>query len=241
MATVPAVTAAHWQALASRRILFGHQSVGRNILDGVGALAAQAGVSLPVADSRGPDLGPGISHFAVGRNGDPLGKVRDFAAAVDSAATADIALFKLCYIDLSEDGDPRQAAAAYADTLDALRKRHRQTAFVAMTVPLTTVQGGPKALVKRMLGRVPDGYVENARRQLFNETLRARFSRDGRLFDLAAIEAAARPIHHDGQVIPCLDPALTHDGGHLNDAGARLVASSFLVFLADLDLAPGDR
>lgn len=234
MATVPPVTPAQWQAVAQQRILFGHQSVGRNILDGVRDLAAAAGVSIPMQESRGPAVAPGLTHFAVGSNGDPLAKISDFAAAVDGGAAADIALMKLCYIDFSGAQDPTQVAAAYCDTLDALRGRHAQTTFVAVTVPLTTVQGGPKALVKRMLGRTPDGQAENERRQVFNEALRAR-NGAGRLFDLAAIEAGRGGKQG---AAPCLDPALTSDGGHLNDQGARLVAAAFVGFLAGLHPSP---
>ena len=241
MKAVPVVTASQWQTVAARRVVFGHQSVGNNILAGLRSLAAGDDVSLPITETREPGVVPGISHFAVGRNGDPLGKVRDFAAVIDSGAAAEIALFKLCYIDFSGDTDPLQVAAAYGDTLDALRSRHPATTFVAVTVPLTTVQGGPKALVKRMLGRVPDGYAENARRQAFNDALRARQDRNGHLFDLAAIEAGTRSLRHDGREIQCLDPSLTNDGGHLNDQGARLVAASLVGFLAGLDGSPGDR
>lgn len=233
MATIPPVTPAQWQAVAGQRILFGHQSVGRNILDGVRALAGQAGVALPIQESRGPAVAPGLTHFAVGSNGDPLAKINDFAAVVDAGAAADVALMKLCYIDFSGSADPAKVAAAYCDTLDALRARHPQTAFVAVTVPLTTVQGGPKALVKRMLGRTPDGQAENLRRHAFNEALRAR-NGAGRLFDLAALEARGG----QGGPAPCLDPALTNDGGHLNDQGARLVAAEFVGFLAGLHRTP---
>lgn len=234
MEKTPAVTPAQWQAVAEQRVLFGHQSVGRNILDGVKALASQAGVTLPIQESRGPAVARGLTHFAVGSNGDPLAKINDFAAAIDGGAAADVALMKLCYIDFSVTTDPAQIAAAYCDTLDALRGRHPQTTFVAVTVPLTTVQGGPKALVKRMLGRTPDGQAENQRRHAFNEALRAR-NGAGRLFDLAALESG-----HGGQAgsAPCLDPALTSDGGHLNDHGSRLVAAAFVGFLADLRPAP---
>jgi lysophospholipase L1-like esterase len=224
-------TAAQWQAFAARRIVFGHQSVGRNILGGVATLAAGAGVALPITETRDGATAPGIAHFGVGANGDPLGKIRDFAAVMDgpAGAGADIALLKLCYIDFSGTADPAMLAAAYGDTLAHLQQRHPATAFVAVTAPLTTVQTGPKALVKKLLGRAPDGRVENTRREAFNAVLRARFGAEGRLFDLAALESGGGDA---------LNAALTSDGGHLNDAGARLVAERFVAFLAGLPPAP---
>lgn len=224
-------TAAQWQAFAARRIVFGHQSVGRNILGGVAALAVGAGVQLPVTETRDGAATPGIAHFAVGANGDPLGKIGDFAAVMDgpAAAGADIALLKLCYIDFSGTADPAAVAAAYGDTLAHLQLRHPATIFVAVTAPLTTEQSGPRALVKKLLGRAPDGRAENARREAFNAALRARFGAEGRLFDLAALESGGGAA---------LNPALSSDGGHLNDAGARLVAERFVTFLAGLPV-PG--
>lgn len=226
-------TAAQWQALASRRVVFAHQSVGRNILGGVTALAGAAGVTLPISETRDGAAAPGIAHFGVGANGDPLGKVRDFASVMDGAASghADIALLKMCFIDFSGGADPLVVAGAYCDTLAHLQQRHPDTTFAAVTAPLTTVQSGPKAFVKKLLGRPLDGLAENARREVFNRVLRERFGPAGRLFDLAAIEGGGA-----GR----LNPALSSDGGHLNDAGARLVAQRFVAFLAGLPVAaPG--
>ncbi len=224
-------TAAQWRAVASRRIVFGRQSVGRNILGGASALAAAAGVDLPVTETREGTVAPGIAHFAVGANGDPLGKVRDFASVMDAGVAdhTDIALLKLCYIDFSGTADPAVVAAAYCDTLVSLQRRHPGALFAAVTAPLTTVQSGPKVLVKKLLGRAPDGLAENARREAFNTVLRERFGPAGRLFDVAAIE---------GGGVSSLNPALSSDGGHLNDAGARLVAERFIAFLAGLSV-PG--
>ncbi len=228
-------TAAQWQAFAARRVVFAHQSVGRNILGGVAGLAGAAGVDLPVTETRDGAAAPGIAHFAVGKNGDPLGKIRDFAAVMDgpAAGNADVALLKLCYIDFAGAADPAVVAAAYCDTLSHLQQRHPGTVFAAVTAPLTTVQSGPKAAIKRLLGRSPDGVAENARREAFNAVLRERFGPAGLLFDVAAIE---------GGGTDCLNPALTSDGGHLNDAGARFVAQRFVAFVAGTPLAgPGPR
>lgn len=239
MPNTPEVSAAQWQAAAARRVLLAHQSVGRNILDGLRAL--DAGSSIRVTESRSPAAGPGLTHFAVGRNGEPLEKVRDFAAAVDAADSLDVAMLKLCYIDFSYGADPAAVAGAYLDTLDALAARHPSTAFVAVTVPLTTVQEGPKALVKKMLGRAPAGLAENAQRQVFNDALRARSGPGRPLFDLAALESAGRTHALDGRAIQCLDPALTSDGGHLNDKGSRLAAAALVGFLAGIEPAGGAR
>ncbi|MBM4130034.1 hypothetical protein FJ250_03265 [bacterium] len=236
MTSIPTVTEAQWQAAAARRVIFAHQSVGRDLLDGLRSL--DGGSRLAIAETRAPGPGPGLFHFPVGRNGDPFGKVGDFAAAVDAAAPVDIALVKLCYVDLPAAIDPLAVARAYGDTLDALAARHPTTTFVAVTMPLTTVQEGRRAFVKKLLGRAPTGLAENARRQAFNDVLRSRSRPDRPLFDLAAVEAAGRTARHHGREIQYLDPALTSDGAHLNDEGARRAAAALVAFLAGLEVAP---
>lgn len=236
------ITAAQMQAVAARQIVFGHRSVGANILDGLRLVAAQTAVELPITESRDGSAGPGITHFGVGRNGDPLGKIADFAQVVAAGGDAEFALLKLCYIDFPARVDPVQVAQAYCDTLDSLAGRFPRTTFVAVTAPLTAVQSGPKALVKKALGRVPSGYVENARRQQFNEILRRHFGPDRRLFDLAAIEAEGSPsCRYENRDVECLNPALTTDGGHLNRQGSELVAVRLVQFLAAAPVRGADR
>lgn len=235
MAAGPQITPAEWQTLAQRRVVFGHQSVGQNILDGVQSLAAEAGVPLRVVESRLADKNAGIAHFLVGVNEDPLSKLNDFSSALagGAATEADVALLKFCYIDFKGDTDARRLADKYIGTLDDLRRRFPQTTFVAVTAPLTVVQTGPKAWVKRLLGREPSGYSDNARRQEFNTLLRARYAQDGFLFDLAKIQAEGVSGHrYNGQPIEALSPALTYDDGHLNDRGRQVVAARLVKYLA---------
>jgi hypothetical protein len=240
MTNAEQVSAAEWDTLAARRVVFGRQSVGLNILDGVQALAAEAQVRLAITETRAPTGAAGIVHFKVGRNGDPLAKINDFAAVMASLETgagrqADIALMKLCYVDISPDTDVRRLADQYGETLDRLAVQFPRTTFVAVTAPLTTVQSGLKARVKKLLGRAPDGLAANARRHAFNELLRERYGRQGRLFDLARCESeTGAPERYQEQTVETLDPALTSDGGHLNARGARRVATRFVKFLAAL-------
>ncbi|MHB8077781.1 MAG: SGNH/GDSL hydrolase family protein [Candidatus Krumholzibacteriia bacterium] len=235
MTAADRVSAAEWDTLAARRVLFGHQSVGLNILTGMQALAAEAGVPLAIREGRATDGAPGLTQFKVGRNGDPSGKIDDFAAAVAAGADrpADIALMKLCYVDISPDTDVRRLADRYGAMLDRLAAEFPHTTFVAVTAPLTAVPPGLKTRVKRLLGRTPDGLAANARRAEFNALLRERFGPQGRLFDLARCESAtAAPEQYQGRPVETLDPNLTSDGGHLNALGARRVAAQFVKFLA---------
>lgn len=224
---------------AGKRVIFAHQSVGNDILDGARALAADAGVPLNVIESREvPSDANGIFHFKVGTNGVPLGKLEEFRNTLSEAqlADVDVAVVKLCYIDFDRSTDAAQLATTYVQTIDELQQRHPQTVFAAMTAPLTTIQTGPKAWIKRLLGKTPAGYVENAKREQFNAVLRQRFD-ESRLFDVARVEARggreAATFDYEGRQLDALDPGLTSDGGHLNDEGKRVVGSAFVKFLAN--------
>ena len=126
----------------------------------------------------------------------------------------------------------------YISNLESLNKRHPDTNFVAVTVPLIAIQTGPKAWIKRLLGKKPSGYLDNARRMEFNNLLRERYHSAGRLFDLARVESQSSGksclVHVDGQEIEVLCPELKGDGNHLNERGQVLAASAFLSFVNSL-------
>lgn len=229
------ISVAEWQALAKKRVVFGHQSVGANILAGVQSLAKEAGVVYELMESRSAPRASGITHFKVGKNEDPMSKIKDFEDTLRGGAVqgADIALMKLCYVDIHSGTDVKALAEAYSSTLDRLSREFPDTVFVAVTVPLRTVQSGPKALLKRLMGREPGGYTDNSRRQEFNAILRNSFGRQGRLLDLAKYEAEGAGNHqYKGQPLEVLNPALSDDGGHLNAMGERIVAAKVLKFFA---------
>jgi lysophospholipase L1-like esterase len=103
-----------------------------------------------------------------------------------------------------------------------------------MTSPLTTVQTGPKAWLKKILGKDPGGYAANARRQVFNEALRARYQADRLLFDVAALESGNGQSHvESGNArVEVLNPLLTYDDGHLNAEGQQLIGGALVTHLA---------
>lgn len=74
------------------RILFGHQSVGTDILEGVTELIDQLHAApLRMIAGTGPGVTPSAAGFLaevrIGRNGDPQSKFEAFRAAVDGPAS----------------------------------------------------------------------------------------------------------------------------------------------------------
>jgi len=213
------------ESIVHKRIFFAHQSVGANILQGVRELGAEAGVPVRIDDTY------------VERNGEPLKKLANFDAALGAGSRYDIAAVKFCYVDVNGATDAQALFARYRETVQALRKRNPRTTFVHVTLPLTTVQTGFKALAKLAFGREPSGTVENVRREQYNALLRKAYAGREPIFDLARLESTAADgskvtIAWNGASAPALSPAWTDDGGHLNEAGRRRAAREFIHVLA---------
>lgn len=235
--------------LSRRRVFVGHQSVGMNVLDGVRLLASEAGARLEVVDvteARGQGEGA-LLHAFLPANGRPELKLESYARVLGAgpAQDPDLALMKFCWADFDRATDARALFARYQATLAGLRRVAPRTTFVHVTVPLTTVQGGVKAFVKRLLGRTPYGVEENARRDDYNVLLRAAYAGREPLFDLAAIEATGPDgspvtVEWGTRRVPALAAAYTDDGGHLNDAGRRRAARALIALLAAIP-APDRR
>jgi hypothetical protein len=235
--------AADLERVSRHTIYFGHQSVGRNVIDGLRELAASEGVPLRIVETA--DLGsvaPGtFAHGAVPDNGNPVLKLRSFERVLGTGAV-DVALVKFCYVDIDASTDVRALFSEYEATFAALEKKYPRTTFVHVTLPLTTVQGGWKGAAKTLLGRTLNGAAENARRDEFNSLLRTAVA--GRpLFDLARAEStrpdgSAETFDWKGRRVPALVTAYSSDGGHLNGEGAARAAHQLLAVLASLPVKP---
>lgn len=235
--------------LAERRVFFGHQSVGGNLLDGLrDLLRDQPGAKLTIVESSDAKAleAPALAHALVGQNEQPESKLTHFRRIMDAgmARSAEIAFFKFCYIDFNAGTDVEALFAKYRQTFEALEAAHPATTFVHVTVPLTTVQRGLKGWLKNKVGKAAWGERENIQRHRFNELLRATYGSKGTLFDLAATESVdllgnPERFERDGRSFPSLVPGFTDDGEHLNAAGRRHAARKWVAFLADLPKRAG--
>jgi hypothetical protein len=231
-------------ALAGKRIYFGHQSVGYNIVDGLQAWNRERPeLGLKIVESRTPDAfeGPVFAHATNGANYEPMKKIKEFADTVEGGvgAKADIAFFKFCYVDFSPETDGQKVFDEYKTTLARLRDKFPKTRFVHFTVPLTVTQTGPKAMIKRLIGRKIGGVEANIARERYNELLRREYLGKEPFFDLAKVEATRldqRPasFEQDGRTYPYLAEEYASDGKHLNADGARWVAAHLIKTLAAL-------
>jgi hypothetical protein len=237
------VPEAAWQGLAAKRIFFGHQSVGANIMEGVADVVRdEPRIGLRVGVGAGALAGGGcFAHGPVGRNGDPGLKTDDFARLIEGPlrGRVDVAFHKYCYVDISENTDVAALFDHYRTTMARLRAEFPGVVFVHVTTPLVRVESGPRAALKRLLGRTPGRYGANFARERFNDLMRDAYRGREPLFDLATIESTApdgrrETIRFGNRSGHALVPAYTADGSHLNEVGRRRVAEELLVFLARL-------
>jgi hypothetical protein len=235
------VSAADLQKVARTRVYFGHQSVGGNILDGVPAVFAAHGVQAPPIEQRrvaSDTAGGVISHSLIGENTKPLQKIQDFDAVVRGGVGQhiDVAVMKLCYVDITPGTDVDALFATYRDTIAALEKDFPDVTFIKATVPLTT-EPGRLAKLKLWL-KDDDGYggAANAARERLNQLIRKEYQGD-HLFDVAAVESTTSDGsrasgRHDGQPYFVLSDGYAADPGHLNADGSRRVATAWLAMVA---------
>ena len=237
------IAASEWEALQGITVLFGHQSVGQNIMKGVEEVAsdeAVVGFSLCEGAKAGSD--PCLYHFRAGENGHPRTKIDALINAVRESESGDLiyAGVKFCYVDLTDGRDAEQLFRAYQEFVESLQERYPGVVLFHITTPLTTNPGGFKTRLKVLLGkRDLWEYADNIVRNDYNELLRAEYSSRGRLFDLARVEStwpdgSRETFELDGAEYEALVPSYTDDGGHLNPQGRQRVARYFLRFIADL-------
>lgn len=244
LASLSEVSDTTWQSLGTKRVFFGHKSVGANIMNGVAdVLRDEPRIGLRVADDKDALAGGGVvfAHGSVGKNGDPALKTDDFARLIEGPlrGKVDVAFHKYCYADVTEKTDVAAVFGYYQTSMARLRAEFPGVTFVHVTVPLVRVQSGPRAALKLLLGQNPGRYGANFARERFNDLMRDAYRGKEPLFDLAAIEST-RPdgsreaIQSGKRSGYALVPAYTLDNSHLNEVGRRRVAEELLVFLARL-------
>ena len=234
-----AITVGDLAKVSRTKVFFGHQSVGMNILEGVsGVYAAHGMTAPPIGEGAVPDRQGGfIDHAFIGENGKPLLKIQDFAAKLRAglAGQVDVAMMKLCYVDITSGTDVRAVFDAYRNTMAALQREFPRVTFIYVTVPLTT-EPGLLSKVKSLLTGSGGSAADNAARQRINALVRHEYAGD-HLFDLAAAESTAPDGgrvagSYDGQRYYALYDGYASDPGHLNAEGARVVAAAWLTAIA---------
>lgn len=207
----------------TKKILWGHHSIGDNIESGLINLSSvnplRYSINLvhdPVSLEK-----PAVGDWRNGENRDPSGKIFAFETKMRSlngngnqwGEVLDIAYFKFCYIDFNIKKDIPVIFNQYKTTMEKLIQDFPTCKFVFITAPLSTTDNW----------REVDKKILNDSIRTFVETT------DGCLFDLADLEAHDSTgtfswFIYENDTIPDLWNGWTYDSGHLNENGSRYAA-----------------
>lgn len=249
--TVQDIPQEKWDNLAQKKIFFGHQSVGYNIIQGMEQVIKEnPNIRLHIVKTTNADdvEGPVFAHDWIGTNMNPQSKTTAFQEIMQKGLgeKADIAFMKLCYVDVTATTDVLKVFQDYRQKMAKATARFPRTKFVHVTVPLTAKPTGVEAvkqlikkIVKKVIGKPVFDYRDNIARNKFNEMLKEEYGESGLLFDLALLEsfgADGKPAFfiNDGNKALTLANEYTYDGGHLNKEGSKRIAEQLLIFLANL-------
>ena len=246
------------EKLSQKKIFFGHQSVGNNILDGIRDLMQEnPQIKLNIVETSNPaDFdAPLFAHARVGKNRDPISKIDAFTRLMEEGIgnRADIAFFKFCYVDFgaSANADIKEVFGYYKKSMSRLKDKYPKITFVHFTVPLETSKIPFKFWLKifknagwsyrlKMIKNIRNiwRYDANIKRNEFNELITKEYADKEPVFDLAKMESThpdgtRETFTKDGKTYYSMVPGYTYDGGHLNEAGRKRVAEQLLIFLVN--------
>lgn len=233
--------------ISKKKIYFGHQSVGYNIIEGMEALKASVNFKeFTISETDDPKSikKPVFAHAKNGENTKPETKIDNFkqTMAKGMGKAVDMAFFKFCYVDVTAATDVDTLFNSYKKSMDEVIRTYPRVRFIHMTVPVTSekidLKRTIKNFIKKIIGRqVASGNEDdNIRRMEFNKKLIAAYGSS--VFDLAKYESTKQDgttVASDlgGETHHSLLPEYTTDGGHLNSEGAQFVAYNFIRFLAE--------
>ncbi|MCI0515801.1 hypothetical protein L0128_21515, partial [candidate division KSB1 bacterium] len=226
--------------LTTKRIFFGHKSVGFNMLEGLSQLQKDDPrlQKLTILEWLGNQLPsePGIYHTSNGKNGYPETKCDAFLQTLRTnqlGSAFDVAFFKFCYVDFSAESDIQTIFEYYVHTIGQVQQAFPHLKIIHVTTPLYVHTWTIKNYLKRLF--IPD--LANVKRNEFNTRLHQKY--DGRepIFDLAQIEATLpdgthQTFTYQGKTYFALAKIYSSDGGHLNELGRRITAQEFIRVLA---------
>lgn len=234
-----------WEKLSKKKIYFGHQSVGFNVLDGVKDLMKEnQKIKLNIVETMDSvDFKNGIlAHSRVGENIDPKGKIEAFSRILEEGVgkRADVAALKFCYVDMTKNTDISKLFDDYRAEIEKLRKKYPNLTIVHFTEPITVSKSNWKTWIKKVLGKKEFWeFDDNVKRNQYNEMLIKEFQGKDPILDIAKIEStksdgSRQSFKLNGMTYYSMFPGYTTDGGHLNELGRKKVAEQFILLLVNL-------
>jgi hypothetical protein len=250
-------------ALANKKIIFGHMSVGNNISAGIEDIkdASHRFKKINIKQLGIDELidAPGIYSIKVGNNGFPEKKCDVFKKRLMEdrfGKRIDIAFFKFCFVDFKEKSDVKDIFNRYVETIASLKKEFPELITVHVTTPLKIHAWGAQGIIENILkGKIENvrrglscikknltkGDIENTKRNEFNKMLINKYKDKDPIYDLAKAESTLPngervTFKHKDRVYLSLAREYTSDGGHLNKLGRYYAAKELLETLSEISV-----
>jgi hypothetical protein len=207
--------------LREKIIIFGHQSVGMNIVEGLQKIGLQDKrfrLNIKFISEPSEINGPGFYHFLIGENHKPYSKIEHFKSFLKASGKVDIAFMKFCYVDIKDTTDVGELVNNYLFANDELVKEFPNTKFMHITCPYRTEE---------------DAF--NVNRNKYNILFRDKLGdKSESIFDLALIESTKQngkraSFSYEGKIYYRMFLPFTKDSGHLNAYGSYLAAKKMLL------------
>jgi hypothetical protein len=226
-------------ALKSKKIFFGHASVGYNIVNGMEDVKAanKRFVEINIRELKGSDevVAAGIYHSVNGENGFPKSKIDGFKNVLRErgfGSRLDIGFFKFCYVDFDRDSNVNEIFDYYSKSIDELKKEFPKLKILHVTTPLYAHAWGVKGFIKSLI----KGDVSNIKRNEFNKLMISKYRDIDPIYDLAKIESTLPDgskvtFKYKGGEYFSLAKQYPSDGGDLNELGRYLGAKGLFIGL----------
>jgi hypothetical protein len=232
-----------WQSLYQKKIYFGHQSVGDNIIDGIKiVMKSNNNIKLNIQKLNEVEESniPVFAHSYIGANEDIDSKLNGFSQNIKNElkGNVDIAFLKLCFWDVRSKTDINWVFNNYKKTMDKLKAEFPNITFLYFTVPLMTHSNSVLSAFKRII-KPDNSDLDNIQRNELNRLIVLEYNGKEPLFDVARVESTrpdgSRAVFvSGGKEYYYLPVEYTNDGGHLNAYARKYVAEQLLITLARL-------
>lgn len=244
--TIEKASQSKWKALVDKRIFFGHQSVGYNIVDGINNYKREnKKPNLDIKETTDIKRSKNglFAHYKIGKNMNPKSKISDFKKIIledDNGKNIDIVALKFCYVDITAKTDINKLIDDYDKMVIDIKNKYPKIKFIHFTVPLTETKTTWKTWIKKIVGKKEIWeYDNNINRNRYNELLIKKYKGKDSIFDIATIESTFPDnkrctFKKNGKSYYSLVPQYTDDGGHLNQFGKKIVSEHLLLTLLNM-------
>src|ERR1035437_5261886 len=229
--------------ISQKNIYFGHRSVGENIISGINKIISKGRhkeIVIKELNSNSKIDGNYFFHSNIGKNGDPKSKFKEFIDIVNdlSNKNLEIAMIKLCFVDITRKTNINEVFQSYVAMIDSLQNKHPNLTFIHFTVPLKSKPSWINSIKDFIKNRNQNDQQDNINRNNYNELLLTKYPQKY-IFDLAEFESSypngkRESIMVNGKLYYSLIKDYTDDGGHLNDMGQQVIASELINKLLEI-------